>query len=436
MLGYDRSRMIRRQPKPWLLCVAFSVLLFASGCHRNLVATPNILQQQDPQQIFAACPANCQTPEAAVLYATDRAIVENSKTYPTYGYGRASSLAFGVANVSLNPHPSWNQLIQESTSAKRGQEYELKLASVQEFGRFKSRFDQAPTGENGAIITRAAAQEASPQRQHFQELLQNRLAQTNNKDVYIFIHGYNNTFDDAVFRAAEVWHFMGRTGVPIAYTWPAGMGGIRGYAYDRESGEFTVGHLRKFIQMVAECPDVERVHLVAHSRGVDVTASALRELNLTYTAQGKSTQRELKLENLVLAAPDVDEEVFIQRCVGENLLQAAKRTTIYVSDHDKAIELSDIVFASRRRLGMLGVKDINPKMKQALAKLPNVQFIECKISGWALSHSYAFTHPAALSDLILVLRDRRPPGIENGRPLRQPAEGVWELTDDYLARAK
>ena len=76
--------------------------------------------------------------------------------------------------------------------------------------------------------------------------------------------------------------------------------------YDRESGEFSVSHLREFIKNVAGCPDVERIHLVAHSRGTDVTISALRELNLHYRAQGKSTQAELKLENLVLAAPDVD----------------------------------------------------------------------------------------------------------------------------------
>jgi esterase/lipase superfamily enzyme len=227
---------------------------------------------------------------------------------------------------------------------------------------------------------------------------------------------------------------MGRVGVPIAYTWPAGLGGIRGYAYDRESGEFTVGHLREFIRSVATCPGVERVHLVAHSLGVHVTISALLELHLIYAAQGKSTQCELKLENLVLAAPDVDEELFMQRFVGENLLKAARRTTIYASQYDKAIELSDIIFASRRRLGTLAVKDFSPKMKQGLAKLPNVQFIECKVSGWLLSHSYVFTHPAALSDLILVLRDRRDPGAANGRPLRQRAEGIWELTDDYLAR--
>jgi len=287
----------------------------------------------------------------------------------------------------------------------------------------------------GTEITPTAALEDRTAVNRLHELLRRQLAPTNHKDVFIFVHGFNNTFDDAVFRAAEIWHFMGRVGVPVAYSWPAGFGGLRGYPYDRESGEYTVTHLRHFIKSVAECPDVERVHLIAHSRGCDVAMSALRELNLEIAAQRKSTQRELKLENLVLAAPDLDEEVFLQRFVAENLLQAARRTTIYISPGDKTIELSGALFASRR-LGALGVKDFSPQIKESLAKMPNVQFIECNVSGLAESHNYVFTHPAALSDLILVLRERRDPGAANGRPLRQPAEGVWELGDDYLAKRR
>jgi esterase/lipase superfamily enzyme len=407
----------------WML---ISLLLVGAGCQRQLVATPTLLYQQDPKQVFAACAQDDQMPVAQVLYATDRARDDAGN----YGYSRSTNLAFGTAQVNLNPHPTWSELIQESTRPNREREFELKLAKLEERGRIKNRLD--PSLEPDPTIVQASFHDSIHQQDQFREMLCHRLARTPQKDVYIFIHGYNNTFEDAVFRAAEVWHFMGRMGVPVAYTWPAGYGGIRGYAYDRESGEFTVSHLREFIKLIATCAEVERVHLVAHSRGTEITISALRELNLYYSGQGLSTQQELKLENLVLAAPDVDEEVFLQRCVAENLLMAARRTTIYVSDRDRAIEAVDLVFASRHRLGALAVEDVHPKMRQKLAKMPNVQLIECKLSGWTLTHSYVFTHPAALSDLILVLRDRRGPGAANGRPLRQPAEGVWELTDDYL----
>jgi hypothetical protein len=107
-----------------------------------------------------------------------------------------------------------------------------------------------------------------------------------------------------------------------------------------------------------------------------------------------------------------------------------------VSTSDRAIEAADIIFASKQRLGSLSVKDVSPKIRQMLANLPHVQLIECKLGGWSLNHGYVFSSPAVLSDLILVLRDGRGPGVQNGRPLNQPAEGVWELTDSYLAKAK
>jgi esterase/lipase superfamily enzyme len=421
----------------WLLGIALGLLLPAAGCHQYLVETPNLLLQQDPAKVYASCPPNCQTPDAPILYATDRAVDSGGDKNPVYGYCRANTLTFGVANVSLNPHPTWKELTEVSTQATRSKDYELKLASVSVTGQMKPHLDQIVINDNGPVVTKAVAEQIVQQRSQLHELLESRLAQSARKDVYIFVHGYNNTFEDGAFRAAEVWHFMGRVGVPITYSWPAGLGGLRGYAYDRESGEFTVSHLRHFIRMVAECPEVERIHLIAHSRGTDVTVSALRELHLGYLAQGKSTQKALKLENLVLAAPDIDEDVFRQRFIAENLLQTAKRTTIYVSNTDRAIEAADIIFASKQRLGALAIKDVSPKLRQALAKLPHVQLIECKLlSSWSLNHAYVFSNPAALSDLILVLRDGRAPGAQNGRPLNQPAEGIWELTDSYLAKTK
>ena len=106
-----------------------------------------------------------------------------------------------------------------------------------------------------------------------------RLARTPVKDVYVFVHGYNNDFQNSVVTIAQLWHFLGRQGVPIAYSWPAGHGGLlRGYTYDRESGVFTVYHLKQMLRVIAACPDVRKAHLIAHSRRTAVLTSALREL--------------------------------------------------------------------------------------------------------------------------------------------------------------
>jgi esterase/lipase superfamily enzyme len=99
-----------------------------------------------------------------------------------------------------------------------------------------------------------------------QEIRQ-RLALTQRQAAYVYVHGYNNTFEDGALVVAEFWHFLGRQGVPILYTWPAGIGGLRGYTYDRESGEFTLFHLKQFLRVLASIPELEELHIIAHSPG-------------------------------------------------------------------------------------------------------------------------------------------------------------------------
>jgi esterase/lipase superfamily enzyme len=411
------------------------LVLLMVGCGPQfLVTTPNLLNEQASSRYFADCPADCRRPEMEVLYATDRSVAEGTKG-PVYGYGRSRRLAFGVATVSLDPVPTWPELVQASTRRRRRRDFALQTGACRELGAFKPRQCDRQ-GDHDADLSRSAEALVldSADLSAFHHMLQDRLSGTAHKDVFVFIHGFNNSFENAVFRAAEVWHFLGRIGVPLVYTWPAGYGGLRGYAYDRESGEFTVAHLKRCLWAVAACPGVERVHLIAHSRGADVTISALRELHVACRARGGVTQHELKLENLVLAAPDLDEDVFLQRFVAEDVLSAVRRTTIYASPRDKVMELADLVFASRGRLGTLTPRDFSPRAREALARLPNLQFVECKVTHFSNSHDYIFTHPAALSDLILVLRSRSDPGVENGRPLLQTAEGIWELSDNYPGR--
>src|SRR4051812_41397326 len=107
---------------PYALLVITCPLLALAGCAgRPLVATPNLLVHQDPERYFAQCPP-CQSPDMEIVYATDRALVQRPLG-PSYGYGRARRLAFGTATATLAPHPTWKELIADSTRPERTRPY-------------------------------------------------------------------------------------------------------------------------------------------------------------------------------------------------------------------------------------------------------------------------------------------------------------------------
>jgi esterase/lipase superfamily enzyme len=195
-----------------------AALCSSCGCQRHLVATPNVLLHQDCCRVFDDCADKNQSPDMEVIYATDRAIDKATGIGPSYGYQRAKWLAFGIAKVSLDPRPTWRQLRDDSLRRRRERDYALSVSEVREAGRFAFVVDKLQPAADGVDVSTQGYREITRQVEKFHDLLRERLARTPQKDVYIFVHGFNTTFNDSVFRPAEVWHFMGRAGVPIAYT--------------------------------------------------------------------------------------------------------------------------------------------------------------------------------------------------------------------------
>ena len=264
-----------------------------------------------------------------------------------YGYGRSFSLAVGSCVVDIGQDVAWDTLVQQSQQAERTQPLPLRISAMTE----QVRFPATPLPfvlQDGQPTVAPAVQEAYEHAaEQVRQDLRQRLALTSRKVAYVYVHGFNNTFEDGVLVVAEFWHFLGRQGVPILYTWPAGSGsGLRGYTHDRESGEFTIFHLKQFLRLLASIPELEELNLIAHSRGTDVLTSALRELYIETRAAGKDFRTVYRIKNVVLAAADLDMEVVTQRVAAEYVGLGVERTTIYVSPVDKALGFSSLLFTS------------------------------------------------------------------------------------------
>ena len=77
--------------------------------------------------------------------------------------------------------------------------------------------------------------------------------------------------------------------------------------------------------------------------------------------------------------------------------------------------------------------DLSPTIRKTAKMATNLSMVDARVSTGFIGHSYFYSNPAVLSDLILILRDNLPPGRENGRPLEKVDGNFWRIEDDYPA---
>jgi esterase/lipase superfamily enzyme len=373
-------------------------------------------------------------PVVEVLYVTDRAPIKDEAGRLDYGIARSPSMAFGTANIAFGENASWEKLAADARSTDRIAPLVLSIQSVTELGRTPP-FPVPFIIEDGRPVTDPAVQaELERVAEAFKDQVRAQLATTLRKEVFIYVHGIQNSFAEATYTIAELWHYFGREGIPIAYTWPAGGGGLlRGYTYDRESSEFTVTHMKTFLRLLTRMPEVEGVHLISHSRGTDVVTTAFRELMIESHAKGEDPRARYRIKNLVLAAPDLDIDVMVQRTLGERIGTGVDRLTIYTSKGDKALGLSEMLFGGFTRVGQADESELPEYMRALAGRVKNVAFIEYTgTESGDFGHNYFRKNPAVASDLVLAVRYNRDPGASNGRPLTPKGLIFWEIDDRYL----
>lgn len=418
------------KPVSILACLASAWL--AAGCITHEPMPQEVYSEQH-QTLFTDIPDALKSRKVDVLYATDRAMDEKQDVL-LYGHDRSPALAFGAARVDLGKDLSWDDLIAWTTTRDPAPE-EIRPAvdAVTEIVKLPPSPYAYTFAQDGQIVLDPGT---SSKRKHAQNLIQDtirsRLDLTERKTVDVQIHGINEHFDETLIQLAVGHHMYGRRGVPLLYSWPAGEPTLlQTYTRDRESGEFTIFHLKELIKTIAVVGDVEQINISAHSRGTDVVLTALRELVIEARAARVDPRTVLKINNLVLIAPDLDIEVTSQRVTAEALSFAVGRVTLYVNDSDTAISASTLLFASDERLGGVDPSELTERQKQTLKESTNIDVVFYSgREGGFLGHSY-YRAPVILADIFL-LYDGKLPGARHGRPLKPLGDSMWAIDDAYL----
>jgi esterase/lipase superfamily enzyme len=169
------------------------------------------------------------------------------------------------------------------------------------------------------------------------------------KQVLVFVHGFNNRFEDAVFRFAQFVHDSGAEAqvVPVLFAWPS-KARVLAYGYDHESVEYSRDELESGLRFLAKDPEVGEM--------------AIRD--------GKVAQ---KIHSVILAAPDVGVDVAYKQ-IDQIYALGARRPKFFLvtSEDDKALAISRRVWGEPR----LGSIDPNQEPDESKLKREGIEVID------------------------------------------------------------
>jgi esterase/lipase superfamily enzyme len=211
----------------------------------------------------------------------------------------------------------------------------------------------------------------------------------------IFVHGYNTSFDFALYRTAQMAYDLQFDGASFLYSWPSAEG-LTTYGYDRESSLQAEPYLRKFIELVVKETGAQSVSLIAHSMGNLPLLQVLRDL-------GPTLPPGVRLNQIILAAPDVDRDVFAY--LATNIKQYGRGITLYASSNDRAM-------AAARRMagGVPRAGDVPDDGPIVVDGIDTIDVSETSTDYLSLNHSSYAEKSALLNDIGLLLQTgERPP---------------------------
>lgn len=190
-------------------------------------------------------------------------------------------------------------------------------------------------------------------------------------EIGVFVHGYNTSFQEALFRLAQMVADAGFEGAPVLFAWPS-EGKEAGYLADKDAATFSRDQLAELLTQLVRTPHSRKVAVVGHSMGGWLTVEALRQLRL----QGRNAV--VNTLQVALAAPDIDVDVF--RAQLAIIGPLSPPMVVMVSPDDVALSLSEHLSADRRRMGRLDVRD--PRVAEASVKA-QLQIVDISSVGTA-----------------------------------------------------
>ncbi len=351
---------------------------------KDLELKEKIIQLMQNQYRVVSKDLPKKTTLCTVFYGTNRE--PNDPNDPSQGYGnnRAKEIEIGTCTVSIpESHKKgqitgslWKKLIKWDASYG-----DLELREV-------ARFEEGYFWDTINAL--------------FEPL------QPEEKQALVFIHGYNTSFEEASIRAAQLAVDLAHPGITAFFSWPS-KGELLGYLSDEAAIQYSEKYIAEFLTKFAKQTEANRIHIIAHSMG---NRGLLEAINIIH-----KESPEITFGQIILAAPDVDADVFHQKAETYTLL--SEQTTLYTSSKDKAVNASEWIHRYHRAGFSPPVSIVN--CMDTIHVQDNVDLLQ-------LGHGYFAEHKGVLEDITsLILGNLHAQERAESSPRLMPQEGYWKL---------
>ena len=312
-----------------------------------------------------------------IFLATTRRAVQRERAGDRFGPDDADSLQFAAVGVNVPPYSA------------RG------TGELPRQGSFSSAFSSGPNPAKEFFVASVIPADSN----RFVQRVAADLAITRSRNILVFVHGFNTSFEDAAVRAAQIAADLNFDGTVVLFSWPSAAS-VTSYVRDQQAARNAGFHLLRLLRgaLVAAQPD--HIELLGHSMGCETIAKAL--------SLAPAIDSLPRFDQVVFAAPDLDRRVF-GREILPRLETRATRVTLYASNDDDALRASRAVNGVWR-LGLGG---------DSLVVLKGMDTIDAtRVRADALGHTL-FGNQAFLADLSSLFAEGKSPAERRLLPVKR-----------------
>jgi esterase/lipase superfamily enzyme len=241
-----------------------------------------------------------------------------------------------------------------------------------------------------------------------------RAQKESERDLVLFVHGYNVDFESAALRTAQIGRDLELSGPMLFYSWPS-KASLSGYGADEETIGRTLPKFVRFLQLLISIPELGAVNVIAHSMGNRLFQRAMQ----LFAFREQASDR--RFGHVVLAAPDIDRETFRQAAQDYAQLKAnsERRTAVYFNKSDVAVGLSQWIH-QEARAGTQG---------GAFSNTDSILWIDSLFRLDWLGHGYFASAAPVLKDMKALLLENKAPTQRQPplTPIPSDVPQYWEL---------